>query len=598
MNKPEDFDTYEEYVDYFNWVKRQKAKTQSMENIKNDQKGYSAASGGGGQNFEIATPFGRIDTGLVKSQNADRALVGIKSGLQGAWDRTGNLLLPKSLEKGSRYSEEAINARRETEQANRDTTAGMLGEMGGQIAATAPIGLAARGVAAGGEALVGANRAAQAARQAAQLGKGGALAASVLEGAGSGAALSDPGEGGSSALTGGLLSGGMTKAGQIIGAGLRAARPEVTEAARTVMDKISGSKPQTLLRRTLGMKPAEDKGFIPISQSLPEDSVLRAVYSGIVGSLPGDALRSQRNKAVGKAREILFDPAVPHGTPPESIFEGGFDNPAAALDKLDEAWSGAWDEINPVRIVSPAAPPRKIIKEITKNNPMGDIFTPVSGAPLDAGDLIKYRNGVQSLANRMDVDALNRAEHDLYTNEVKRINSHLKSQLAGKTGADGADLANVFEHNSAAWNPYQRLKSMATRKSGAEFTMHDAERVLAKESRSPKELLHFARAAEKSLRPFPSNMGIFQMAAALGALGYGGYGASQKEGATPTDMGLGALKSLAIVGMAGRGASSKVLQKRLAQYAEKGGLDRLAPALRQFGSAARRGAVAGEEEKY
>lgn len=542
--------------------KRMAALEQSKKNIESDAASYNPA----------VLPSGRGDFAA-----------GMGRGLTNVWDRAGNLILPKALEKGSRYSSEAIAERKRLEEPLMNNAAGAAGNLVGEIAATLPVGMVGRAAVGGGKAALAASRGLQTLRAGSGAARVAGAGGAALEGAGTGLLTSDPGEGGSSALTGAALGGGMGYAGQVLGKTMRKLRPEITDQARRTMDATGA--------------------FIPVTQALPDDSLVRQITSGVTANIPGSQFRKQATTATEIAREKIFEAAMPHGAAPSSIFQGGVDDVYSAMKRMGAEWDDAFKEIK-AQNVSGFRVPQNVEDMIKANNPMGDIKIPQFGKSMSVRDILQYQRGVQQLADETSGKALTKGLKSFYQQEANRVDRLLTNRLSRRVGSDGANLGEKYARNKAAWNTYSKLKTMATKKPGAEFTMRDAERVIAKSRNATPEMRDFTNDAQKALKPFPSNPGVFQVAASLGLLGIGGGGgwASSSEDASLQDKVqntlTGAGTTLAGGYLAGRGASNKTLQKMMAQYGEQGILDKFAPALRRVGSGLRSGVIAEEEERY
>jgi hypothetical protein len=268
-----------------------------------------------------------------------------------------------------------------------------------------------------------------------------------------------------------------------------------------------------------------------------------------------------------------------------------------AMKRMRGEWKTAFDDIK-AKDVAGFRVPQNIADAIRAGNPTGDIKIPQFGKLHKVEDLMDYQQAVQQLSEKVPGKILTRGQKKIYQNEANRVDRMLQQRLSRHTNAAGENLGEKFAKNKDAWNVYKKLEQMAARKGSGQFTMQDAERVIAKSRNATPEMRDFANAASRSLSKFPSNPGPFQTAAALGMLGIGAGGGAYAGGedASIGDRALGGtLGVLGVLG-AGKGLSSKTVQKMLAQYGEQGLLDRLAPALRRFGSAGRRGVVAGQEE--
>ena len=551
-------------------AKRMKALEQSKANIAADAEGYKASSSGEGQNWELATPFGRVNTGLKKSGGADRVLAGAGSGLASISDRAGNF-----LGAGGRFSDEALAEKKKLEEDLVSTTGGAGGRLLGQIVATAPIGTALGAVAKGASVLPGASRLASIAARAPMVSMVGRAGGAALEGATSGALMSDPGEAVGAALMGGALSGGMNAAGQVGGKLLRAMRPEVTDAAKRVMNQTGE--------------------HIPLPQALPKDSLLRQVYSGVVANLPGQTLRRQTGKAVDAAREKVFSTSLPHGTPVNSVFQSG-DDTYTAMKHAKQVWETAFDDTNKA-VVRGFDVPQDVADAIRKSKPNAVI--PRTGRPITGRQMTEFKKNVNDLAKVEKTNSLNMAQHQRLWNLAKTADKRMYRDLLGQNARDqfGSPLWTQYAHNTRNYNNWLKVQSAAKKAEGGEFTPQQWESLIRR-SNVKEGIKDFADDAAKALPKYPSNPGVFQMAAAMGLAGGAGVGAySAGPDASISERLLAAAKGAGSVYAAGRGLSSKPVQKMLAQYGDEGLLDKYPQLLRAMGGVVRRGAVAEQNDE-
>jgi hypothetical protein len=531
--------------------KRRRALTQSLANIEADKEGYRATSGMGA---------------------VDRLRAGIGSGLVGTWDRVGNLVLPKALEKGSRYSEEAIQARKQQEADLASTGAGAAGKLIGEIAATAPIGLAARGAVAGGKGLLDASRGIQAASGAANIGRGGRVAAAALEGAASGAATSDVGQGGQAALMGGALGGAFSGVGEGIGA----MRGKATDEARQLMQ--------------------ETGEFIPASHALPEESLLKQINEGVIANLPGSNIRKQHGKAVEAVRQEVIEKAIPEGLPTNAVFARGEDTPMRQVaDDLKKAWDTAFDDVNKSRVKGFKVP-QEVADQIDKLSE-GTVRIPQPGQVMSGAEMLKFQEAVNSLANEIPSGPLGRTKKAQLQSFAKMVDSRIGGQLSGQLNQFGEDIGETFLKNKDKYFQWKTLEKTMKGAPNAEFSPRQFERIVTK--RGDKVYKDTAEKASKVLRPFPSNRGVFQTQAALGLAGLGGGGLlgwnSSGEDATFADKATNALLGAGGAYMGSKMASSELAQKALVDYGTKG-QRALTRALREAGAVGRRGTIAALNE--
>lgn len=540
MSEEQDRKDYAEYVAY---VKRQQAKSRSMQNIAEDEKKYSAASDRAGENFTA----------------------GVGAGLVGVGDRAVNLLLPKSLERG-RFTSEAIAEKNRLEKDLLDTGAGSAGKFAGELVATLPVGGAA-GLAAKGAA--GASRAASAARLVNALrtptGYGARAASAALEGAGQSALTSDPGEGLKEAGIGAALGAGMGAGGKLLGRAARMARPEITPEARALMK--------------------ETGGFIPASHALPKGGLARMGYEGVLSNLPvsGQAIRGQREAAVGSVREKLMEKAVPHGTSPEAIFQHG-DTMKSSFNVLNDVWDKAYDDVYKAEVKNVKLP--QSVTDIIQERSGGTVK---HTGDLTGREMLDLTQSLQELINETPKGPLARAGRERLQNLKKVLETKLVNSLP-------KDVAEGFEKNKSAYKTYLALKKAGGAAPGMEYSLRGAERNLAKKGAAGEDL---ALRGMQTLPDFPSRQGIFQMAAAAGTVGGAGGVVGWKNTDQDADL-LTKLRNAGLgVGAAMLGAkflSSQAGQKLVAQYGEQGALDKYAEALAKAGKVGRAGVQVGKEQ--
>jgi len=538
------------YQEYLAWRKRQKAKKQSLANIAADEKSYRASSGGEGQNFEIATGAGRINTGIKKSGGLDRTLAGIGSGLASVSDRVGNLLGAEG-----RFSDEAIASKNEIEKDLLSTGGGAGGRLVGQIAATAPIGVLGR--AAG--ALPGASRALSMAARVPGAARVGRATGAALEGAGAGLLMSNPGEGAGGAATGALFGGGMNAAGQVGGKLARAMRPKITDSARRVMDRTGE--------------------HVPITQALPEDSIVRALYGNVVANIPGQRLRGQNRRVVDAVREELFEDALPHRVPVNSVFQKG-DDVYEAMKHATAEWDRAFDDTNKA-VVNGFDVPRKIVNAIRRRKPRAVI--PEAGKPITGRHMADFKQYVEELRSDYLKSSFTRHRAAELQQVSKTVDKRMYRDLLRQNArnVDGDPLWTTYAQNSKRYANWLKVKQAAKGEAGAEFTPKQWEKIVRKSNlREPTK--DFADDAAKALPKFPSNFGTFQMAAAMGLVG-GGLGAlSAGKDASWGERALGGAAGVAAMGGGANVLSTKAVQRMVAQYGKKGLLDRYPALLREY----------------
>jgi hypothetical protein len=571
-----EYDQYMKYLDEMDARdKRMGALEQSKANIAKDAEGYRATA----------------DMGT-----GERLRAGIGAGLQGTWDRVGNLVLPKALGlESGRYTEDAIKERKRLEADLTSTGAGMAGKVVGEIAATAPIGLAARGLVSGGSAALNASRAASSPSVAQGVGRGGRILAAALEGAGSGAATSDVGEGWKSAGIGGAAGGLMSGAVE----GISSLRPKISDEAADLMRSTNLAREDYLARNpgVKGLDKSLAKMHIPASQALPEDALLRQGYEGIVANLPGGGqkLRGQYTEAVQGARGRLLDQALPEGVEVNSIIEKGTPMKEALVEAKD-LWEKAFKDVNDSTLTGFNVP--QDIADAIKARAGSSIVIPTAGTPIKGRDLMDFQQAVNQLASETPGGRLESAAKLRLRGIAKGIDSKVGTELSGQLNATGEDIGANFLKNKGRWKNWSALTSTANKAVGKEFGFRQL--ALSAGKKGAEGLEDSAIQATKALAPFKSRQGIFQTAAAVGLLGAGGLTGWNSAGEDASfaeklrNAGIGA--TIAYGGA--KGLASPKMQKLLADYSaartpkEAARIAKLIAALRQAGGAARRGTAA------
>lgn len=510
--------------------------------------------------FERQKAAGEFDTkySAASDSGLENFLAGAGSGLVGVGRRAANLALPRALEP-EWATEEAIKGQKATDQDLMGTGAGMAGKMVGEIAATLPVGGA---LGAGGKVLA-ASRSVPLARAGVALsrptGYGARAAVAGLEGAGQAALTSEPGSGVKETLTGGGLGAGMGVLGKAVGAAGRALRPSITDEARTVMK--------------------EADTFIPASQALPEGSIGKQAYEGLLANLPGSGgkIRAQRTAAVDDVRRTLTEEAMPRGANPVGAFQSG-DRMKDVVSELKGYWDEAYDDIY-----------KQTIPGVSIPQELADVIQSRAGTSIKVGgnltgrEALDLQQAIQQVINETPRGPLEKAARGRLIQAKNQLDSHIKSSLP-------SPLRRKLVSNAERYKTYLGIKNAANKSIGGEFTLKQAARELGRKG-SREE--NFALDAATALKDFPSRQGIFQTLAATGALGGAGVlGASTAgEDATAADRLQRAAMFMGGAYYGPRALASERAQKMLFQYGDQGVLDKYAKGLRRFGQAGRMGAV-------
>ena len=443
--------------------------------------GMSAASESGVENFMAGLASGVVDVGR-KATNLATEIPGL-GGLRPDW-----------------ASDEAIAEQGRLDTDLMDTGAGMMGNLAGSIAATAPLGMGAGGLAlkAGSRLLP---KALSAAGKGAKVGRG--MVQGAAQGASEGAILSSPDNRGVGAGFGGVLGAGMPLVARTAGALMRKlGRPaaKTTEASEELLTKM----------RESGI---EDP-FIPLSQSA-ESGVIKQLYQGIIANIPGSGLRGQRTKALDDFRQAVFHEVVPDGTEASIIFQVG-DDAADGFRRLDRAWDETWDVVNNAEIMIPQGiVPDAILKQAKKAT-KGQFTVPQPGRGTGQ-DLTKLSKKFQELAD-MQEGMIGADDAMMYIGMKNQVDDLLAKSLPEAEAA-------IWRANKNKFSTYNDLLAGTKGKMGSgEFTPKALAQATAQRSgkvggKEGQVMQEFGALGEKALEDFPSKLGVFQSLAATGAAG-------------------------------------------------------------------------------
>lgn len=423
-----------------------------------------------------------------------RFLEGIGRGMSNVGRQVGNIV--------GLVDDERIEEMEALDKDLMDTGWGTAGSIVGEIAATAPVGGVTGALGKGAAAARGAGMLPQAVAR----GLASPITRGAVEGAAVGAVLGGPGERGSTAAMTGAFGGGFGAAGRLLGNAWRNFRvtSPITAEARATQEATGH--------------------FIPLSQALPEGSLWKNFYEGIVANFPGGAgrIRGQYRDALDDVRNYIATQAHPERA---HIFLEPEDTLPMMMGKLDDYWKTAYDDIGDEIVdlsrvrISDAM--RRSIDDIS-----GGTFTVPTGR-VAAREALQLKNGIRELMDEIPKGSvLQRGLRAPMDDAIKSIDDTLMRELP-------EELADAYASKGPAYKNYmdliQAMKGAAGQ--GGEFSMSGmtgaAFRRGGREAMSGgTELQQVATNAMKALPDFPSKQGIFQVTAALGLTGsiLGGVG--------------------------------------------------------------------------
>ena len=408
----------------------------------------------------------------------------------------GKFLLPKKVELAlGMNQDEALDA------PLMSTGAGMAGNLVGGMVTTAPLGMGAgMAMGAGARALTTAPRLARAlAARPVQAAVQGAIegAATAPEGAQGGGA-------GVGAAVGGALSAVPVVGGKLVRA-LGRGPLKMTDEAQELT---------RVLRHTSG----DPKAFIPLSQSLPEDSLARAAYSGIAANIPGGRVRSQYQNILDTFRGAGLFRAAPVGVQADEIFKsyGGKYGPELiqhGVARLQHHWGKAFDDVTSRAFKMP----RQFSMFKRVNDLLDEAYQvklPVGNSTVKGSELTELRKMVKELEWKTP----GVRDKKLLQIAVQRIDETIKNQLP-------ADVARKYAKNQRRWKYYRdMIEAIKAEPKAAKFLPKDMAEAASTRAGEKGlgggggKLQHMGNLGVASLKDFPSRQGIFQILAAYGGV--------------------------------------------------------------------------------
>ena len=538
--------------------------SKSPEEIQRAMRKAIAAGDKGAVDFfrgELAKAYkSEVPSAAEDMTGGQKFLAGVGSGMTDIARKAVNLVTPGEAQGFG--SKAAIEEQGKTDRDLLSTGAGMAGNIVGQVAATAPVGMGAGGLIRGA-------------------GLGARAGQAALQGASEGVLAASPDDRLAGAAMGAGLGGGLSGAAGLGGKLLR-------RAGRGVVDVTDeAAELQKILREI------DPEAIIPLSQAA-KPGLAKQVYEGFVANIPGGKVRQQLGKAQEVAREAAIAKVLPEGIHPATVFEAASEDTAQeGLSRLMSVWDDAWTPVNTTRVTIPE-----------------DFFSPgfeklawkqfryrlPKAGEAVGEDLTKASQAIQEMINELPGGQLGAARRKYLIGWREKVDNLLKSQLDG-------DALETYTKNKDKYGAYQALLKAASSAPGTgEFTSKALSRAASKKAGAAglgggvegtplAGLQRLGVLGEKSLQNFPSRQGVFQTLAATGAAG---AGAGYLAGENPTVAGIAGI--LAPVAGA-RLLSSPAVQRRLVEglsTARKAGMgmDEYKKLLEGLGFTARQIAVA------
>lgn len=493
----------------------------------------------------------------------EKFAAGVGSSVTDLGRKLTNLALPESLTPDF-ATDASIAQQKRTDRDLMNTGAGLAGKVVGDIGAGVALGGGAAAALKAGTALPGA------------LGSLAGVATStpartaIAEGAVTGAAMADPGQRLTGALTEGALGGGIAKGSQALGRALGVSpRPHSTVEAAGV-----GHKPKGYGMIPIGQ---EAHRLIQAGEELPlslaadtatrSGSAAKTLYDDVLKAVPfvGNKLKHQGDEAVRRSRARLMHESLPPG----ANVRVDVDDVQGTIGRMQDYWrdeafgdvrsipyrgQGSWvEDIGLEEIAAGSNAGKREVKKFQsflKNNV--DDKGIVSGE-----DLFDYRMKVANSARRQPLEAEN-ARQSMF-GIVKAIDNMVGDQLP-------VEMVEDFNRVKNSYGKFLDLEAGVLRRGGkdaGEFYPRDVAE--ASKTRAPKPV---AAAGEAPLQRIaqkehevigdPHEVSNFWRSMALIGL-FGGLGG----GGAAAGGALGAVAAPVIAGGVAGAATSKVGQRAL-----------------------------------
>jgi hypothetical protein len=398
---------------------------------------------------------------------------------------------PRSANPNAFGSREKIAEQEQLDKQLEDTTAGSIGKMGGELAATLPLGM---GV---GKLLTMAGAGTRLAAASPILSKvlGHGVTKAIAEGAVIGGVAGDPGHRLEGAGEGAAFGGGLTVLGKVGG-----------RLTRGLVKKSQAAEDLELLAANHG-----DEIDIPIAQAAGDKGIVtrlaKTLYGAGLPNIPTIEGRAagQVEKALGKAREIALKEAAPDGV---TLAKGATDDVLDATKKLKGEFDAGYQEVKDevfrvppklsrgletyIKAAIPSVDDVSLNRAVSRIDEVVDRFRS-GNLVMDGTNILNTKNAISKMiAEEADLPTKTAMQKGL---EV--IDGIIRSKLktVGKLKA-----------YDALKEPYSNFKmvrraALAAKPNQGKFTMNQ----LARASGEGSEMLHLAQTAGKVLKKNPES---------------------------------------------------------------------------------------------
>jgi len=499
-----------------------------IRNVPDDMKKHAIAGRAIREGLATNADFGYDEAGSAAGETkGDRFIEGMGRGVVETGRQIGNIF-------GIISDDELADA----EKLDADLMATGMGQFGsvvGEIAATLPI---SGGVGLAGKAAGTGLRAARAAGNVSRQGfarAGRVLQSPVARGAVEGAAIG--------AIFGGpehRVAGAAGGAG--FGAGGGWLGQKIGNSWRNF--KLTSMTPEAIaLQKQTGQ-------FIPLSQS--GQGITKMWYNGVLANLPGVSrkIHGQYRDAVNDLRHWAATKAHPD-TEWAEVTLAGDDSVVAMMSKLDDFWTGAYDDINKAAVDATRLKVPKEVRSLLETASEG-LYKIPKGTQQRGAQLLNHRNALNNLRSQSGKGPLRAGINKKIDEAIESVDDVLKREVDDEVFARYEQLSEPYKHYQILGKAFDDAA-----KKGGEFTpgqlLARSAKGASKSTPVEDSYLAVARNAAKALPDFPSRPGIYQLIAA-----------TQVGGAIATAMTMGLAS--AGVGLAGiLGVGRMMASKRFQQ---------------------------------
>ena len=460
-----------------------------IRNVPDDMKKHAIASRAIREGLATNADFGYDETGSAAGETkGDRFIEGMGRGVVETGRQIGNIF-------GIISDDELADA----EKLDADLMATGMGQFGslvGEVAATLPI---SGGVGLAGKAAGTGLRAARSAGTVSRKGfsrAGRALQSPVARGAVEGAAIG--------AIFGGpehRVAGAAGGAG--FGAGGGWLGKKIGNSWRNF--KLTNMTPEALaLQKQTGQ-------FIPLSQS--GKGLTKMWYNGLLANLPGvsSKIRGQYREAVNDLRHWAATKAHPD-TEWAEVSLAGDDSVVAMMSKLDDFWTGAYDDINAAVVDAARLKVPKEVRSLLETASEG-LYKIPKGPGQNGANLLNHRNALNNLRSQSGKGPLRKGINAKIDEAIESVDDVLKREVDDEIYARYEQLSEPYRHYQILGKAFDDAAKL-----GGEFTPGQLLARSAKGATKATPLedsyLAVARNAAKALPDFPSREGIYQIIAA------------------------------------------------------------------------------------